>query len=347
MSVDHLAALWPYGWSDRWLALYTDEAEPHRQPGRIIRHDGPTVLTALPDGIQSRKLRPSTPSLAVGDWIVTDADVVKSVLPRATLLRRLDTETELEQLLAANVDLVLIVCGLDRPVKTGRIQRAVTQTWDSGAAPVIVLTKTDLADDVDAAIDAAQEGGPGVDVMVVSAVGGDGIDGLATLIDGHTAVLLGESGAGKSTLVNALMGDDIALTGRTRTGDAKGRHTTTARQLHVLPSGGCLIDTPGIRALGLWTDTDQVDDVFEDVSSLAVDCRFRDCQHDREPDCAVRAALQSGELDRERFDAWERLRREARSAELRADEHARRQNDRRFGRLMKEVKEDMKRKGRG
>lgn len=337
MSVHDHTSLQPFGWSDRWQALYADEAAPDRQPGRVVRHDGPTVLTALPDGLDARKVRPSTPPIAVGDWIVTDADIVASVLPRATLLRRLDTETELEQVLAANVDLVLIVCGLDRPVKTGRIQRAVTQTWDSGAAPVIVLTKADLADDVDSAIASANEGGPGVDVVVVSAMDGDGIGDIATLIDGNTAVLLGESGAGKSTLVNALMGDDVALTGRTRAGDSKGRHTTTARQLHVLPTGGCLIDTPGIRSLGLWTDAESVDDVFEDVSSLAVGCRFRDCQHDREPDCAVRGALESGDLDRDRFEAWEHLRREARSAELRADEHARRQAERKFGRVTKDA----------
>jgi ribosome biogenesis GTPase len=280
------------------------------------------------------------PVPVVGDWVVVDTDTgaVVGVLDRTSLLRRQDPDGS-EQPLVANLDVLLIACGLDRPVKPGRIQRSTALAWDAGAQPVVVLTKADLADDADAAAAEVAAGNPGVDVVVTSVVDGRGLPELEALAAGRTIVLLGESGAGKSTLANALVGDDVIATGTVRAGDAKGRHTTTRRELHVLPSGGVLIDTPGIRGVGLWVDPDAVAATFDDVEALAEGCRFNDCAHTGEPGCAVAAAVEAGELAPERLEAWHALRREAESAALRADEHARRSYERRFGRVVKEAQE--------
>jgi ribosome biogenesis GTPase len=333
-------ALDPYGWSDRWAALFGAAEVDGGRPGRVVQHDGVAVLTAMPDGVAHLGLRPATPALAVGDWVVADReDRVAELLARASLLQRRDPDDDIDQPVAANVDTMVIVCGLDRPVRTGRIQRAVTQSWDAGATPLLVLTKTDLDESGDAAekaIVAAREADPTLDVLAVSAKAGRGLDGLTEHTLDRTIVFFGESGAGKSTLVNALVGDDVAATAAVRPGDAKGRHTTTARTLHLLPAGGCLIDTPGVRALGLTADPDAVEVTFDDISVLGPGCRFRDCRHDTEPGCAVRAAVESGELSEDRLAAFHRLRREAESAVLRNDEVARRQAGKRFGRMVRE-----------
>jgi ribosome biogenesis GTPase / thiamine phosphate phosphatase len=334
---DPLAA---FGWNDRWLALFNstgDIAAAGTQPGRVVRHDGSAVLTAMPDGTRHLPVRSSVTALAVGDWVTVERGAVTAVLPRASLLQRADPDSGTEQLLAANVDLVLIVCGLDRPIKAGRIQRCVALAWDAGATPAVVLTKLDLVDDATASIEQAVAADPTLDVLAVSARSGRGMDDLARLTPGRTVVLLGESGAGKSTLVNSLCGSPVAAIRSVREGDAKGRHTTTARQLHLLPAGGCLIDTPGLRAVGLWVDSDSVDEVFDDVVGLAGDCRFRDCTHTVEPGCAVEAAVERGELPRQRLDSWRRLHREAVAAELRADVAARHRFERRFGRVAREA----------
>jgi ribosome biogenesis GTPase len=259
------------------------------------------------------------------------------VLERASLLQRRDPTSGGGQLIAANLDVVGVVCGLDRPVSAGRIQRTVIQIWDAGATPLVVLTKTDLLTDTTEAEEIAATAAPGVDVLVVSCETGEGLDSVRDAVVGRTVAFVGESGAGKSTLVNALAGRAIALTGAVRGGDHKGRHTTTARELHVLPDDVRLIDTPGIREMGLWADVDTVDEVFDDISELAEQCRFRDCGHDAEPGCAVRAALEAGRLPLERFESWEALRREAAAAELRADPYARHQAGRQWGKIAREA----------
>jgi ribosome biogenesis GTPase len=342
---DTLAAL---GWNDRWLALYTTAVEGrtggHRaRPGRVIRHDGVAVLVADGTGSESLPVLASVePVPVVGDWVVVDddTDAVVEVLERTSLLRRQDPDGATVQPLVANLDVLLAVCGLDRPVKTGRIQRSAALAWDAGATPVVVLAKADLlADDAVADIaEGVRAANPGIDVLVTSATDDQGLEAVRTLVEGRTIVLLGESGAGKSTLTNALVGDDVVATGAVRKGDSKGRHTTTRRELHVLPTGGVLIDTPGIRGVGLWVDPDAVAATFDDIEELGVGCRFNDCAHAGEPGCAVAAAVEAGELTRERYEAWGTLRREAESAALRSDEHARRQADRRFGRVMKDFK---------
>ncbi len=327
----------PYGWDERWAAHLADVALPGAVPGRVLRHDSSEVVVAEPGGVIHLSMAAGGPPLVVGDWVVIAGDTVADLLPRTSLLRRSDATGDREQLLAANLDLLGIVAGLDRPVKAGRLQRAVALAWDAGASPLVVLTKADVVDDPEAACAAAGAAILGVEVMALSAARHEGLDRLQRVLAGKTVVLLGESGAGKSTLTNALVGEEVATTGAVRLGDAKGRHTTTSRQLHLLPGGGALIDTPGIRGVGLWVDADAVDATFADLGELAVGCRFGDCHHDHEPGCAVQAAVADGTVDRDRLDAWRRMHREVVSAAVRADEHARRQAERRFGRVAREA----------
>ncbi|MGI9539032.1 MAG: ribosome small subunit-dependent GTPase A [Miltoncostaeaceae bacterium] len=326
-----------YGWSDRWDDRLAGHVTAGLVPARVLRHDGAAALVATGEGETQLHLRRGT-EVAVGDWVLADDDLVHDIIERDSLLQRRDPSTGDAQLIAANVDLVGIVCGLDRPVRPGRLQRFVTLAWDAGSTPLIVLTKSDLLTTVDEAVQIAEEASPGVDVMVVSAETRAGIDQLEDRLRGPTATFVGESGAGKSRLLNALADREVTPTGSVRSGDRKGRHTTTARQLHLIDGEYCVIDTPGVREVGLWAAADSVDGVFEDVAELARRCRFRDCRHDSEPGCSVREAVEKGELSPERIESWRRLRKEAEAAEIRADEHARRDAERRFGRVVREAK---------
>ncbi|MBN2621714.1 MAG: ribosome small subunit-dependent GTPase A [Acidimicrobiales bacterium] len=340
-----------HGWNDRWAALFdlavaSLDRPPQRRPvpGRVVRHDGVALTLALPDGIRSLGLsRQLEPAPTVGDWVVVDDDVPVAVLERTSLLVRRSPRSDTPQLLAANVDGVLVVCGLDRPISSGRIDRVITLAWEAGATPAVVLTKADLVDDAAASVGAVETEHPGVDVVTTSAVDATGLDDVHALVAGRTVVLVGESGAGKSTLANALLGAQVMATGDVRAGDAKGRHTTTTREAHPLPGGGVLIDTPGLRTVGLWADRDAVAATFSDVDDLAAECRFNDCGHAGEPGCAVRAAVDAGTLAPERFAAWQELEREAAAAELRAVPHLARARDRRLGRIGRQAQ---RRKGR-
>ncbi|MGH9190321.1 MAG: ribosome small subunit-dependent GTPase A [Acidimicrobiales bacterium] len=336
-------ALVPYGWNDRWAALLSEVAASGVVPGRVVRHDSSALLVALPDGVSHVPVRSATEPTTVGDWIaVGNGNLIAEVLIRSSLLRREDPGGG-EQLLAANVDLVVIVAGLDRPVKPGRLQRAVTMSWDAGATPVVVLSKSDLVADPQRIADDVAAANPGVDVVTLSSVEGAGVDEVRSRALGRTIVMLGESGAGKSTLTNALIGSEVADTGRVRTGDSKGRHTTTSRLLHVLGGGGVIIDSPGLRAMGLWADPDAVAATFTDVEDLAEHCRFDDCAHEAEPGCAVVDAVASGALPVARLEAFRAIAREAASVALRADTYARRRYERQFGRVAREAQ---RRKGR-
>ncbi len=334
------AGLERYGWSPRWQALAAGAASDG-VAGRVLRHDGHALLVGLADDVRHVHLRASTPPIAVGDWVRVDptVDAVTDVLARHSLLQRSDPSTGDAQLLAANVDVVAIVCGLDRSIRPGRIQRFVTLAWEAGAVPLVVLTKADLEpDDIDDAVATAEAAAPGCDVVAVSSVDSSGIDRLRAQLTGRTVAFVGESGAGKSTLLNAVARTDLAATGSVRSGDAKGRHTTTARQLHVVGGDVRIIDTPGLRAVGLWAGVDAVDEAFDDITSRAVECRFADCGHDTEPGCAVLAAVERGDLASSQLDGWRALRREAASVELRADPAAARRADRQFGKVVREVK---------
>ena len=242
--------------------------------------------------------------LVAGDWVATGDGRLVAVLERRTLLaRRAAGRADAVQPIAANVDVVVAVQGLDRPLRIRRLHRALALARDAGATPVVVLAKADL-DDQAASRALAAEAALGVDVHAVSARTGHGLDALAALAaPDRTLVLIGESGAGKSSLVNALAGTEVLAVRDVRDGDAKGRHTTTARHLVPLPGGGCLIDTPGVRELGLWSSQEGVAATFSDITALAADCRFSDCRHDGEPGCAVARAVEEGRLDRARLDS--------------------------------------------
>lgn len=339
-----------YGWDDRWARRYADWLDgpdavdvDDPRPGRVVRHDGAGLVVATGEGPPRRAMfGPAVePPPVVGDWVVLDrVPNPVATLPRDALLRRRAAGGDGEQPLVANVDVVLIVCGLDRPVRLGRIQRTMTLANDAGAESIVVLTKADLVGpEVAAAAElTAAEVDPTLRVVTLSARGGWGVDDLLDHIGTRTVALIGESGAGKSTLVNALVDDHVAAEGDVRGGDRKGRHTTTSRELHLLDTGGVLVDTPGIREVGVFADADAVAETFPDLDQLAERCRFRDCAHDTEPGCAVRAAVEEGRLAPDRLERWRALRDEAEAAELRSDPAASRRAGRRFGRMAREAK---------
>ena len=250
---------------------------------------------------------------------------VRVLRPRTTaLVRDSAGATSRVQALAANIDVVLVVEHLEPEPDLGRIERLLTLAWRSGATPVVVLTKADLVPDPDGMTAEVAAVALAVDVHTVSVPTGDGLDGLrALLVPGATLVAVGPSGAGKSTLVNALAGRDVMPTGERRA-DGRGRHTTTHRELVPLAGGAMLIDTPGIRGVGVVADTEALDTTFADVAELASTCRFADCHHAGEPGCAIQAALDSGDLAERRFDSWRRLAREAAYQARRSDARLRR-----------------------
>jgi ribosome biogenesis GTPase len=276
--------------------------EAGRVPARIVavERGGSWVVTPL--GSQLVRV---PADVAVGDWVALCGPRIDAVLPRWTSLCRLDPDRGV-QVLAANVDVVLIVAPADR-LSVPRVEREVVVAWDSGARPVVVVTKVDLPVDVPDLAGRLDL----VDVIHASAVSGAGMDDVRQLLSyPTTAALLGPSGAGKSTLVNTLVGASLQAVGAVRAGDQRGRHTTSSRQLIVLPTGGCLIDMPGLRSLGLAADETAVDSSFDDISRLAGECRFTDCRHGTEPGCAVTAAIASGEMDASRLASYQKLRRE-------------------------------------
>jgi ribosome biogenesis GTPase len=309
---------------------FEPESEPESEPDVAVVASSVADLVAVVGRADLLPVPKSVwPRPIVGDHVVVGptGDHIAEVAPRRNVLRRADPAGG-EQVLAANVDVVVIVCGLDRPLKAGRVQRAAALAWDCAATPVLVLSKADLNPHPEVVEGQASTDNPGIEVFTVSVAAGTGIDALRERLTSVTAVLLGESGSGKSTLTNALLGRDAAEVGAVRAGDHKGRHTTTDRQLFELPTGGRLIDTPGIRAVGLPADLSLSDQQFADLLAISADCRFRDCRHTSEPECAVLAAVADGTLAQARLDQWLRLTAELESAERRSDVHAQRQFER-------------------
>jgi ribosome biogenesis GTPase len=284
---------------------------------------------------------------AVGDWVAVmdaeaiDVPLIEAVLPRTSAITRGDPgEDSAVQVLAANVDTVFVVHPIAEPPNLRRIERELALAWDSGAVPVIVLTKADLSVDPDGARVAVESIAPGVDVLSMNALAGEDVAPLAGYMSAHrTAVLLGPSGAGKSTIVNALLGRQRQETHAVRASDQRGRHTTVARELLALPEGGVLIDTPGLRALGLTGSEAGISLTFSDVEQLSGACRFRDCTHESEPGCAVRAAVDSGALPAERLASYRKLMREAEVAAARTDTRLRAEEDRKAKTISKAAKD--------
>jgi len=264
---------------------------------------------------------------AVGDWVAVDGSVAIAVLSRRSSFTRMSNSgATVAQVVAANIDTVFVVAPLVGRVRPRLLQRCLALAWESGAVPVVLLTKSDLATDVDERVLAARAEAIGAEVWAVSALTGAGLDRLdGYLIAGQTIAMIGSSGAGKSTLTNALGGGTVALATGSVRDDGKGRHTTTARELVVLPSGAVAIDTPGLRGLAWWGADDGIDTAFADITDLAADCRFADCAHHGEPGCAVGQAIEQGDLDAGRLADYAKLLREQRWLEIKRDSRARAQ----------------------
>jgi ribosome biogenesis GTPase len=316
-----------------------------RLPARIAaeHRGGYEVWTGAATGLArlAGKLRRGSP-VAVGDWVLLrdppdphHTAVMDHLFERRTVFTRgIAGRQARAQIVAANIDQVFVVCGLDEDFSLHRIDRYLARIWASGATPAVVLNKADRCDDVPGHVRAVERHAPGVPVYTTHALAAEGIAPIATTIPpGATAAFVGSSGTGKSTLINALVGEARMATGATMPGDGRGRHTTTHRQLVPLPGGGLLLDTPGMRELQL-VDEEGLAQVFGEVEAMAAACRFRDCRHEGEPGCAVRPALEDGTLPAERLAHYHQLRKEAQGYELRQDERSRRQADRAFGRFI-------------
>ncbi len=333
-------ALIAYGWSDRVAALY--KAHPASRtagPARVTRVERSACAIVDRSGVE--RLLPVAAPVAVGDWVIANADRLEVVLARWSSLERQDPDSGKAQVLATNVDLVLVTIPADRP-NAARAERELTVAWDSGARPVVVLTKTDLGDSRLA--DELASRLVGADIVATSAETGAGMDQLGGLLArGRTAVLLGPSGAGKSTLTTALVGERRQATAAVRAEDRRGRHTTSSRQLFALAGGGVIIDTPGLRSLGLMSG-DGIGEVFPDVDEYASDCRFRDCEHRDEPGCAVTAAIAAGALAAERLASYSKLVREAAAEQRRVDPLARREAQRLWKQRAKDARRHDKRR---
>ncbi len=317
--MDFDPALLRLGWTPARRSQLESLADPTLVPARVsIEHRGAYALagSAQDSARLAGRLRlDGATRPVVGDWVAArpqaDYAVIEAVLPRTGLLERKRPGAAGAQPVAANVDVAFIVTSAERPPNLRRVERTMAIAAAGGARPVIVLNKIDLAADSDADLRSLARVSGGAPCVATSAATSDGIGRLrAELTAGMTGALLGPSGAGKSSLVNALLGESRLATGAVRVTDVKGRHTTTRRELIEIPDGGCLIDNPGMRELGLWRADEGIDATFDDVAALAANCRFSDCRHRGEPGCAVASALATGELDPSRFESFEKLRRE-------------------------------------
>jgi ribosome biogenesis GTPase / thiamine phosphate phosphatase len=284
-----------------------------QRPGRVTRLDRgwSTVLCAV--DAEPLRIRNIGADVAVGDWVVPspELDRVETVLPRrSAFVRRASFEGSRAEAhtIAANIDVVMLIHALTSPPNQRRLERELVLAWDSGARPVVVLTKRDLVDDPAASVATLQAAAPDVTILTASGISGEGIDALSAFAaDNATIALLGASGVGKSTLINALVGRGTQATAAVREGDGRGRHTTVAVELVRLATGGWLVDTPGVRAVSLWSSGTGIERAFADVFDVTDRCRFRDCKHEDEPGCAVQTAIAEGLLDPLRLASMKRL----------------------------------------
>ncbi|MFG2364534.1 ribosome small subunit-dependent GTPase A [Streptomyces mirabilis] len=353
-----------YGWDGEWEAEFAPYGEQGLLPGRVVRVDRGQCDVVTSEGViraDTEFVVPRDPMKVVctGDWVAVDPEgddprYVRTLLPRRTAFVRSTSSKRSEgQVLATNIDYVVICVSLAVELDLGRIERFLALamsgsggeaplhtsalSWESGVQPLVVLTKADLVPDAATLghlVQDVEKAAPGVPVLSVSSNAGEGLDVLAAVLSGGTSVLLGQSGAGKSTLANALIGEDVMDVRAARDVDGKGRHTTTTRNLLALPGGGVLIDTPGLRGVGLWDAETGVGQVFSEIEELAADCRFHDCAHEAEPGCAVLAAVDSGVLAERRLASYRKLLRENQRIVAKTD-----------ARVRAEIRRDWKRKG--
>jgi ribosome biogenesis GTPase / thiamine phosphate phosphatase len=346
-SASSLSALTPYGWDDAWADSFAPYDAEGLVAGRVVRVDRGQCDVITADGplrADTAFVTPHDPMRVVctGDWVAVepagDPRYVRTYLPRRSAFVRSTSSKRAEgQILAANVDHAVVAVSLAVELDLGRVERFLALAWESGAQPVVVLTKADLVPDAVTLAYLVQDvetTAPGVPVIPVSSTSGEGLDVLRAVLSGGTSVLLGQSGAGKSTLANALLGAEVMEVQAERDVDGKGRHTTTTRNLLALPGGGVLIDTPGLRGVGLWDAESGVGQVFSEIEQLAERCRFHDCAHEAEPGCAVLAAIDSGELQVRRLESYRKLKRENQWIVAKTD-----------ARLRAELRKDWKKRG--
>lgn len=352
------------GWTDFFAAAFAPFAEQGLVPARVVAQKGLYQVSTgdaecfadLSGRLRHELKTPGGASgyPAVGDWVALRPPagdgraLIQAVLPRRSKFsRKVAGQRTDEQVVAANVDTIFLVSGLDGDFNPRRIERYLTAAWNSGASPVVVLNKLDCCADPDGCLLEAESVALGVPVHRVSALTGENCAELhAYLGTGQTVSLLGSSGVGKSTLINRLLGRDVQRTSEVREGDDRGRHTTTHRELFTAPAGGMLVDTPGLREIQLWEGDQGIESAFADVESLAERCRFADCRHRGEPGCAVEAAAESGELPAERLESYRKLQRELRQVHLRQNELARLQEKKKNKTLHKAQREHYRLKPR-
>ena len=318
-----------YGWNESLQQAFEALEESGLEPARVAsEHRNRYVLYTANGVITGRlpgRMHRGGEHAVVGDWVAIKrapdgTGVIRAILPRtSTFSRKVAGRAVERQVMAANIDTLFIAMALVGDVSVRRLERYLIMAWESGARPVILLTKADLAGDAEAVLNEVAAVAVGVPIHVVSSRTGDGLDELRPyLCAGCTVAVVGSSGVGKSTLINALIGEDRVRTGEVRE-DGRGRHTTTARELIRMPSGALIIDTPGLRELQVWEAESGLLDAFADIEALARHCRFRDCAHQSEPGCAVREAVERGELAADRLESYHQLRREMRAVEGRID----------------------------
>jgi ribosome biogenesis GTPase len=343
------------GWSVALAADHVAHAALGREPARVMAEDRGSYVVRTAAGERRaaitgrfRHEAGTDPSVypAVGDWVAIDGGpddaAIHAVLARSTaIVRQAPGKRTEAQVVGANVDVVFIVVSLNLDLNMRRLERYLAVAWESGAEPVVLLSKADLVDDPTALLAEVEQIAVGATILTISAVDGRGLDEVrARISSGRTVAFVGSSGVGKSTLLNVLAGEDRATVRDVREDDDRGRHTTTRRQLHILAGGGLILDTPGMRELALW-DPDGVEQSFPDIDELVATCRFGNCQHNGEPGCAVAAGLASGSLDPARFEAWQKLEREARHQLRRVDVAARAAERRKWKLISKSVDKQM------
>lgn len=355
-------SLHDYGWNAFFSESFESLKDSRLEPGRVISSGGGICRVACAAGERSvslagrlKHMAASAADLPVaGDWVAFRAGdggggAVEHVLARRSCLsRKVAGGRSREQVIAANVETIFVVMGLDGDFNLRRLERYLTLAWESGARPAVLLNKADVCPGADARLEESSAVAAGVPVLLLSSLRGSGVEEVRSLLPpAETAVLVGSSGAGKSTLINRLLGRDAQATREVRDDDSRGRHTTTRRELFRLPGGALLIDNPGIREVQLWAGEESLARTFEEVEEVAARCRYRDCGHGGEPGCAVRAAVESGELPEERLESWLKLRREIRYLETRVDPAARKERQRRWKVIHKEQRRVYKKRGRG